>query len=282
MSESLLDHYRQQSLETWEALAQVWAREREFMWQVSGVVGTWLVDNLDIKPGDTVLELAAGTGETGYAAARAVGDSGKVISTDFSPEMVEMARSGGEEQGLTNLEYRVMDAEHMGLDDDSVDGVICRWGYMLMADPEAALRETRRVLRPGGKLAFSVWGPADRNLWALHPAALLVERGMLTPPEPGMPGIFALADTERIKSVVKAAGFGDPQIHEVPIEWTYQSFDDYWDFVSQVSGPIAFAIQKLSDADVADVKEKLRERTAGFAEKDGFRLPGLCLNVVAQ
>src|SRR4051812_43636658 len=204
MSESLLDNYRQQSLETWETLAQVWAREREFLWEVSGVVGTWLVDHLELKPGDTVLELAAGTGETGYAAARAVGEQGKVISTDFSAQMVEVARSGGEEQGLTNLEYRVMDAEHMGLDDDSVDGVMCRWGYMLMADPEAALRETRRVLRPGGRLTFSVWGPADRNPWALHVALLLVERGLMAPPEPGMPGIFALADPDRIRSVVTA------------------------------------------------------------------------------
>ena len=100
------------------------------------------------EPGQTILELAAGTGETGFAAARAIGPDGRLISTDFAPEMVAAARRASERLGLANVEHREMDAERMDLDDDSVDGVLCRWGYMLMADPATALAETRRVLRP--------------------------------------------------------------------------------------------------------------------------------------
>jgi SAM-dependent methyltransferase len=111
-----------------------------------------------------------------------------VISTDFAPEMVDVARRQSEARGLTNVEHRVLDAERMDLDDDSVDGVVCRWGYMLMADPAAALRETRRVLRDGGRLAFAVWGAPDRNPWVAVPGMTLVQRGHMPPPEPGAPG----------------------------------------------------------------------------------------------
>jgi SAM-dependent methyltransferase len=282
MADPLLDNYRRQSLDKWETMAQAWARERDFLWQVSQTVGKGLVEKAQIKPGDTVLELAAGTGETGYEAARKVGDSGRLISSDFSPQMVEMARSGGENQGLENIEYRVMDAEHMDLEDDSVDAVICKWGYMLMADPEAALGETRRVLRPGGRLAFSVWGPPDRNPWLLEPTALLVERGLLPVTQPGMPGVFSMADQQRIRSLVTGAGFEDPQIEEAPLSFDFDSYDGYWDFVSTTSGLIALALEKLSDAERADLREELRKSTTEFQTDNGFRAPGLPLTVVTK
>ena len=282
MADPLLDDYRRQSLDKWETMAQAWARERDFLWRVSQAVGRGLVERAQIKSGDTVLELAAGTGETGFEAARKVGEEGRLISSDFSPQMVEMARSGGETQGLENIEYRVMDAEHMDLEDDSVDAVICKWGYMLMADPEAALGETRRVLRPGGRVAFSVWGPPDRNPWLLEPTALLVERGVLPVPEPGTPGVFSMADRQRIGSLVTGAGFEDPQIEEVPLSFDFDSYDGYWDFLSTTSGLIALALEKASDAERAGLREELRKRTTGFQTDDGFRAPGLALTVVTK
>ena len=194
MADSQLDDYRQQSLANWERLAQVWADEREFLWSVSHRVGTWLVAHVDPQPGQTILELAAGTGETGFAAAARSAPRVELISTDFSPKMVEAARKRGKELGIENVEYRVLDAENMDLEDDSVDGVLCRWGYMLMADPGRRARRDPARAAPGGRLAFSVWAPADRNPWATLPAVALVERGHMPPPEPGAPGIFALAD----------------------------------------------------------------------------------------
>src|SRR4029450_13265076 len=107
----------------------------------------------------------------------------------------------------------VLDGEHLDLADDAVDGVICRWGYMLMADPAAALRETRRVLRPGGRLAFAVFTGPDENPWGALPAAVLVERGHMPPPEAGAPGLFALAD--RLSQLLAQAGFSEPRFEEV-------------------------------------------------------------------
>src|SRR6516225_7380019 len=133
-------------------MAPGWEERRGWLMGITGRVISWLVEKADPKPGQTFLDIAAGTGDLGFAVAERVGEGGHVISSDFSPNMLQVARRNGESRGVTNVEYRVLDAERMDLDDGSVDGVVCRWGYMLMADPSAALTETRRVLRDGGPL----------------------------------------------------------------------------------------------------------------------------------
>ena len=154
---------RQQSRAAWGAVAPGWYAQREELWKASRPVSEWMIQRLDPKPGDTVLELAAGLADTGLVAARLVGESGRVIVTDFTPEMVAAARRRAEELGVQNAEFRVLDAERMDLKTNVVDGVLCRWGYMLMIDPAKAFAETRRVLRPSGRLAFSVWAARERN-----------------------------------------------------------------------------------------------------------------------
>ena len=167
----------------------------------------WLIRALGPEPGETVLELGAGTGETGFAAAAILGDNGRLISTDFSPDMVEVARRRGTELALGNVDYRVIDAEHIELDSRSVDGALCQSAYMLVADPAAALAETRRVLRPGGRLALSVWGAPERNPWASIGGMILIERGHMPPPEPGAPGVFSMATEEHTRALLDGAGF---------------------------------------------------------------------------
>ena len=135
-----------------------------------------------------MLELAAGVGDTGFEAAATLGERGRLLSTDFSPAMVEAARRRGTELGVENVEYRVMDAERIELDADSVDGVLCRFGYMLMAD-QRRLAETRRVLRPGGRLTLAVWGAQERNPFFVTIAISLVQHGHLPMPEPPGAGL---------------------------------------------------------------------------------------------
>ena len=94
--------------------------------------------------------------------------------------------------------------------------MICRFGYMLMPDPPAALAETRRVLKPGGRLTLAVWREADRNPWVSIVGRLLLERGHVPPPEPGAPGMFTMARDERIRELLESAGFDVLRIEEVP------------------------------------------------------------------
>lgn len=152
---------------------------RAVLWEATRPVSEWLVDRLAAQPGQTILELAAGAGETGFLAAARLGDQGRLISSDFAPQMVESATRVAAELGVTNAEFRVLDAERLELDDASVDGVICRFGYMLMAEPGRALRESRRVLRDAGRLVFSVFGEPQRNPWMTVARRVMVERGHL-------------------------------------------------------------------------------------------------------
>jgi ubiquinone/menaquinone biosynthesis C-methylase UbiE len=275
------EDYRSASYEVWQAMAAGWDRERSWMWEASRAVSEEMLRALGPRPGQTILELAAGTGETGFAAARAIAPDGRLISTDFAPEMVAAARRASERLGLANVEHREMDAERMDLDDDSVDGVLCRWGYMLMADPATALAETRRVLRDGGRLSLSVWGAAERNPWASLPAKALIGHTGAPPVNPTDPGIFAMADPERVRSLVQGAGFAEPRLDEVEVRWRFEDFDAYWRYITELAGGIAMVLQAMPEPDREAVR-KLVERAAGDYRVDGgLELPGVALNASA-
>ncbi|MDX6642510.1 MAG: hypothetical protein QOD76_472 [Solirubrobacteraceae bacterium] len=278
-----LGTYRQTSLETWDKMAPGWEALREWMMEISGRANQWLIEKADPQPGQTILDIAAGTGDLGFMAAERVGGDGRVLSTDFAPEMVEVAKRNGAARGLSNVEYRVLDAEQMDLDDDSIDGVVCRWGYMLMADPAAALKETRRVLRDGGPLAFAVWLTPDRNLWAAVPGMTLVQRGHMPPPEPGAPGIFAMGEGDRVRELVTGAGFGEPELEEVTFEFRFKDADGFWEMLTRMAGPLALVINALPDGEQQATREAIFENVADFREDDGsYGMPAATWGVLAR
>ncbi len=278
-----LDAYRKQSRETWGQMATGWEDRRDWLMAITGPVNDWLADKVDPQPGQTFLEIAAGTGDLGFRVAERVGEGGRVISTDFSPEMVDVARANGEAVGLTNVEHRVMDAENMDLDDDSVDGVVCRFGYMLMADPGAALKQTRRVLRTGGPLAFAVWSGADRNPWAALPGMTLVQLGHAPAPEPGMPGIFAMGDPDRIRELVSEARFGEPAVEEITIDWRYADSDDLWETLTRITGVLAQTINALPEDDRQETRAAIMQNVAQFRDSAGsYTIPGSAWGVLVR
>jgi ubiquinone/menaquinone biosynthesis C-methylase UbiE len=240
-----------------------------------------MVRELAPHPGDTVLELTAGGGETGLQAAAAVGDTGRLISTDFAPEMVEASRRRGAELGVTNAEYRVMDAEHIDLAEASVDGVLCRFGYMLMADAKAALAETRRVLRAGGRLALAVWGPVERNPWSAIRSQILTERGYLQAPEPGAPGPFTMGE-ERTRGLLEQAGFPQVRLEEVPVHLPFPDVEAYVEWGTEVSPGFASALAQVSEVERATLQAEMGERLAAFKTREGYDLPGAVLCATAS
>jgi len=277
-----LDEYRKRSLDSWERFAPNWEDERDYVVERTQPVYDALLARLDPQPGETILELAGGTGDLVPALAERVGEQGRVIYTDFAPGMVEAARRRGEEVGVENVEYRVLDAESMDLDDGSVDGVVCRFGYMLMADPAAALSETKRVLRGDGRLALAVWGAPDTNKWAFVPGATMVELGHLDPPEPNSPGIFAMGDPDRIRELVTGAGFGEPQIEQVRVHWGYVDTDEHWDKTLKLAAPIAEAFNSASPDQRERIVSTVGERVGALLDDDTSALDGLAHVALAR
>ena len=278
-----LDAYRQESLDTWREVAPGWEARREWLMGITGQVNDWLLEKLDPQPGQTILEIAAGPGDLGFRVAERLGDEGRVITSDFAPEMLDVARRNGQSRGLTNVEYRVLDAERIDLGDDSVDGVVCRWGYMLVADPAAALRETRRVLRQGRPLAFAVWGTPDRNPWAAVPGRTLVERGHMPPPEPGAPGIFAMGEPGRIHELVTGAGFDEPRVEEIAFDFRYADAYDLWDALVRLAGPFARTVQGLSEDERQATREAIIRNVEPYRNDDGsYTAPASTWAVLAR
>ena len=271
---------RQRSKASWDAVATGWYTQREEIWENSRLVSEWMIRKLDLQPGDTVLELAAGLGDTGLRAAHLVGGSGRVIITDFAPEMVAAARRRAEEMGVGNAEFRTLDTERMNLETDSVDGVLCRWAYMLMMNPAAAFAETRRVLRPGGRLAFSVWAARERNPALLLAGRTLVELGHIPPPDPEVPGPYFMADTGRIRELVMGAGFAEPAIEEVFFHRQFISQDAYWRFLIETSATTSPVLRSLPSEVQNTVRERVHEAARPFHSGEGYVFPGVCLNAV--
>jgi len=264
-----------------EAVAPGWERRRAEIEEASAPVREWMLRALAPEAGQTVLELAAGVGDTGLEAAAALGERGRLISTDCSPAMLEAARRRGAELGAANVDYRLIDAERIELADDSVDGVSCRFGYMLMARPAAALAETRRVLRPGGRLALAVFGPPERNPFCSAFAISLVQGGHMPPPAPAGPGLFSMASRQRTTELLESAGFGDIRTEDVAMTFELPGIDECVAFITDTTGPIAMVLRGLSAADREAVKAQAEAALERFAAASGYRIPGVALCAVA-
>jgi ubiquinone/menaquinone biosynthesis C-methylase UbiE len=255
--------------ESWRRGAQGWERRQGSLREKSAPVAKWLVEAIDPRPGERVLELAAGPGETGFMIARRLGPEGRLLSTDQAPQMVEVARRRAAELGLTNVDFAVIDAQRLDLEDGAFDAALCRWGYMLMADPDEAIRRTRLALRDGGRLAMATWDRPDRNMWMAAPVLVLVGQGAMPPPNPADPSPFALPDPADLERRLRSAGFSEARSDRVEYVHRYPSFEDYWAETMDLAAPVAEAVAALSAAELETVRASTRDTLAQFTANDG-------------
>ncbi len=261
--------HREESAAHWHEAAPGWVVRQASIREFSAPVSHWMVDAIDPQPGQRVLELAAGVGETGFLVAELVAPVGGVITSDQSQAMLEGARARAAELGLSNVEFQELNAEWIDLPVASVDAALCRWGYMLMADPHAALVETRRVLRPGGRLALAVWDAIEKNPWARLPASELLERDLIKAPTPDVPGPFALSDEERVSELLRESGFSDVHVEALDLWQRSASFDELWETVLDLSRVFHDAVLSRPESEIADIRGSLATRLEDYTAPDG-------------
>ena len=270
---------RDKSLATWEEMSSGWQANAEYLWNTSRHVTEWLVDRAAPRSGETVLDVASGPGDSGFTAAKRIGDSGHLISTDFSPQMVEVARARGESLGIDNVEFKQMDAEKMDLADESVDVILCKWGFMLMLDPATALKECHRVLRPGGRLALSVWGGPEQNPWITVMGMVMMQQGHTPQGDPfGPGGMFSMAEPDTIKSMLADAGFENVEVEPMDVHWKFDDLDGVWDFATELAGAIAALIKQLPPDKVDEFRKAVGPAVEPYRSGDGYDFPGVTMN----
>jgi SAM-dependent methyltransferase len=264
---------RQQTRVRWATAAAGWEAYADELRRATMPVSAWMVEAIAPQPGHTILELAAGPGDTGFLAAELIRPGGTLITSDLVPEMLSAAQRRAERLGLDNVRFRQIDAEQpIDLEAASIDGVLCRWGFMLMNDPEAALRETRRILRPGGRLALAAWADPEDNPFVAMPPGLLIERGLLEPPGPDEPGPFAWAAEGAIAEHLEAAGFVEYEVDHVEFVEPQASVEDWWATETRVSARVGAANAAMDAATRAAVMAELAERAEPFKRDDGSLL----------
>lgn len=267
------DAYRKASRERWNGSAAGWAVRRQAFNAAAMPVTLAMVEGIAPQPGHALLELAAGLGDVGFMALELAQPGGTLICSDFAPEMLTAAQARATELGLrtpTDVRFRQIDAESVDLPTGSLDGVLCRWGYMLMADPAAALRETRRTLKPGGRVALAAWTGPEENGWSALPGRELARRGLKEPVQPDEPGQFAWADPERIAAALQDAGFAEAVgIERVAFALRYPDFDTWWAAQRDLSSTFAQTVDALDPATREEVRTATREAAAEHVADDG-------------
>lgn len=223
-----------------------------------------------LKPGDHVLDIAAGTGEQSILAARLVGPTGLVLSTDISAEMLQVAASCAQQEQLTNIRTQVMDAGQLDLDDETFDAVICRNGLMMLVPRLGqALSEIHRVLKPGRTLAALVWSAPERNPLHALPLALIAKyTGAFSS---NAPGPFSLADKRRFEQALADAGFRDVAIVPIPLQLHFASVEAFLESRRML---VAGMIGRLSESDQQRLMEEVRQVLSQFEGPQGLVTSG--------
>jgi SAM-dependent methyltransferase len=269
--------YKIAQREQWNKDGAAWRRWNPILDRWYGEVTRQMLDLARIQPGHRILDIAAGAGEPAVSAAERVGPGGYVLATDISEGIVELALQVARERGLKQIETRAMDGEKLDLPDASFDAVLCRLGLMYMPHPVTALREWRRVVRPGGRIAVVVFSTPDRNNWGATPASIIRRRAHLPPPVSGQPGPFSLGDPGVLDSVFRQAGFADTEVRAVPVPLRMASSAEYVRVAREAFGAFNAMMAHLPAQERESVWNEVEASMRDFESPSGFEVPGECL-----
>jgi SAM-dependent methyltransferase len=259
----------------WEAVAPAWGEHAAFVDARGAALTEALLELVAPAPGDRVLELAAGAGGVGLAAAARVGPEGVVVVSDIAATNVAFAAARARDRGLRNVQARAIDLEYIDEPDASFDVIVCRDGLQFAIDPARAVASIRRVLRTGGRLGLAVWAAPEANPWASVLFGAVRSRLGIDVPPPGVPGPFSLADAEQLGRLLREARFDHVVIDREPVPMRVPSFDEWWSRTTALAGPLAQLLAGLPPDTLDAMRADARAAVGPYETATGLEFPGL-------
>jgi SAM-dependent methyltransferase len=263
--------FKQTTRQQWEDAAEAWHRWGPTIEAWTGAATELMLDAAGLTTGSSVLDVAAGAGGQTLAAARRVGNDGRVIATDISPNILTFAAKQAAEAGATCVETIEVDGEQLGATQlRDLDAAISRLGLIYFPDQVGALRQIREVLRPGGRVAAVVYSTPDRNGFFSVPVGIIRAAAGLPAPGPGLPGPFSMGAPGVAEEKLAAAGFRDVSVVAVDSPVRLSSAQECLRFEKESFGALH---QMLSGLDVAareDAWSEVEQGLRQFETSEGF------------
>jgi SAM-dependent methyltransferase len=261
----------------WDSASQGWRNWSGLIDDSTHGVSERMVAMAGIKPGDRVLDVAAGYGEPSLTAAGAVGEDGSVVATDISAAMLAFGRERAAAAGVENIEFIESDASSLDLPPQSFDAALSRWGIIFEPEAEAAVERIRGFLKPEGRMAIASWGPPDRVPFLAIPMMTAMKRLDISPPPPGTPGPLSRPTPEAIGSLLEQGGFSDVKVEELEVTFEFDSPEDFIRYIREIAPPVT----NLIDPQPQDVQDEtwaaITDAAAQEADDGRLRLDNLAL-----
>ncbi len=254
METALLNAISAAQKASWDHFSAGWKKWDKATMHFLGPVGKVMIDHIGASGDCQVLDIAAGTGQPGLSIARHLSHGGKVVLTDLSWKMLQVAVEKAAAAGIHNVEFREADANALPFADNSMDGVSCRFGFMFFPDLQRAANEMARVLKPGGRIAVAVWAGPEQNFWITGMMQNIKKRIDVPPVQPGAPGMFRCAAPGFMAGLLTNAGLKEAT--EKPVTSTYDLNGGaaYWDMITEIAAPFVSALQGVDPTIVAQIK----------------------------
>lgn len=253
----------------WDSAASGWKKWAPTIEAGAQVVNDRLVDMAGLEAGHKALDIATGYGEPLMTVLKRVGLTGHVVATDLSLEMIELARERVTGYGLTHVTFHACNGETLDIPETDFDAALCRWGLMLMADPDACLRRLQALLKPGSRAAMAVFSEPAKSPW-LSVAGGTVRREVgVGPPDPAEPNIFRLADAADLEQRFRAAGFGDIELEQVSGTMVYDSPDAYVGFLQDAARDIVRLLEAQSPERQHAIWQAVADAVQPYRASDG-------------
>jgi len=251
-----------QQQKNWDSVAAGWQKWWKIFEKGRQKVSDKLVELAGIKIGQRVLDIATGIGEPALTACRKIGDSGYLLATDISPEMLAIGRERARYEGLNNIDFKEGDAATLVLPSSTFDAALCRWGLMFLPNPKAGLSNIYKSLVKGGHFAAAVWASPEKVPFISVPMNIVLQE--TNSPPPRTLGPFSMSDQNNLKKLFEESGFIHIVIERIKVVSDFESSDDFAAFTIDHGGP---ALQKVLAGETNERRQQIENAISKGSEK---------------